>query len=162
MSCATVRPKDSDLYVDKTLTKFRCYTGADVVEFGKLALDFNPLHFVEQEARQTRFKDCIVHGKLTESLFSGVLSELTPWCVYTHDEADFRLPVRVGDTITATGTITEIVFKDNRPDIIKVALFAVNQNDDIVLRGKTEMKTLKEMYRADDPPNRPVLHNEPI
>ena len=162
MSCETKRPKDSDLFVGKSLTKTKTFSYENVIEFGKLSLDFNPLHIVEQEARETRFKGCIIHGKLTESLFSGVLAELTPWCVYTHDEVDFRLPVRVGDTITATGTITEIVFKENRPDIIKVALFAVNQNHDVVLRGKTEMKKLKEMYRADSPPNHPVLHSKPI
>lgn len=159
MSCDMVMPKHSDLFIGKSLTKTKTYTEEAVVEFAKISLDFNPLHFVEQTARLTRFGGRIIHGLLiAESLFSGVLSELTPWCVYLRQETDFRLPVRIGDKIKATGTIIEI--KEN--GIIKVALFAVNQNDDMVIRGTAIMKKLDEMYQSDDAPKYPVLHTEPI
>src|SRR3990170_2061240 len=52
------------------------------------------------------------------TLFLGLLAELTPWCVYLHQEMEFTAPVRSGDVITATGTIEEIDAKGN----VRVAL----------------------------------------
>jgi 3-hydroxybutyryl-CoA dehydratase len=143
-------PRDSDLYVDKSLSLEKSVTEDDIIHFGHLSLDFNPLHFSEQLAQKTRFKGRIVHGMLTASLFSGVLTQLTPWCVYLRQEIDFTAPVRIGDTVKTTGTITAITDKG----VVTVALMAINQNGDMVLRGKAEMKKLTEMYLTD-PPQQP-------
>ena len=102
------RPTASDLYVGKSLALTKTITDLDTLSFGFLSLDFNPLHFNEALAQQTRFKGRIAHGFHTASLFSGVLAELCPWCVYLRQEMDFTGPVRAGDRITATGVIEEL------------------------------------------------------
>lgn len=144
-SAATKLPKDSDLYIGKMLTKTKAYIDEDVVAFGYLSLDFNPLHFSEELAQKTRFKGRIIHGHLTTSLFSGVLSELTPWCVYLREAYDFTAPVRIGDILTADGEITGITEKG----IVTVFLVCYNQKKELVARGEAIMKKMKERYRAD-------------
>ncbi len=136
-------PKDADLFVGKSVSHTKTLTDAHSMFFGLLSLDFNPLHFNEELARRTRFQGRIAHGFHTASLFSGVLAELTPWCVYFRQEMDFTAPVRPGDVITACGIIEEIDPKG----MIHVALTCANQKHETVVRGKAIVKKLKEIYQ---------------
>ena len=137
------KPEDADLFVGKSVSHTKTQTDMHTLFFGLLSLDFNPLHFNEELARRTRFGGRIAHGFHTASLFSGVLAELTPWCVYLHQEMEFTAPVRSGDVITATGTIEEIDAKGN----VRVALTCTNQERAVVVRGKAVVKKLKEVYQ---------------
>lgn len=142
---ATVRrqPEDADLFVGKSVSHTKTLTDMHTLFFGLLSLDFNPLHFNEELAKRTRFGGRIAHGFHTASLFSGVLAELTPWCVYLKQEMDFTAPVRSGDVVTASGTIGEIDAKG----VVHVALTCTNQHNAVVVRGKALVKKLKEVYR---------------
>ncbi len=137
------RPQDSDLAPGKTVAHTKTLTDMHTLFFGLLSLDFNPLHFNEELAHRTRFKGRIAHGFHTASLFSGVLAELTPWCVYLQQEMEFLAPVRSGDVITATGTIEEVDPKG----VVRVALACTNQKGEVVVRGKAVVKKLKEIYQ---------------
>ena len=137
------KPEDADLFVGKSVSHTKTQTDMHTLFFGLLSLDFNPLHFNEELARRTRFDGRIAHGFHTASLFSGVLAELTPWCVFLHQEMEFTAPVRSGDVITATGTIEEIDAKGN----VRVALNCTNQERAVVVRGKAVVKKLKEVYQ---------------
>lgn len=136
-------PKQSDLYVGKTLTHQKTMTEAGTLFFGFLSNDFNPLHFNEALAQKTRFKGRIAHGFHTASLFSGILAELCPWCVYLRQEMEFTGPVRAGDRITATGVIEEIDDKG----VLTVGLKCMNQRDEVVVKGTAVLKKLKEIYQ---------------
>ena len=138
----TREPKHVDLYVGKTLAQTKTMTEAGTLYFGFLSLDFNPIHFNEALSQKTRFKGRIAHGFHTASLFSGVLAELCPWCVYLRQEMEFTAPVRAGDRITATGVIEEI----DEKGVIAVGLQCKNQHDEIVVRGRAILKKLKEIY----------------
>lgn len=137
-------PKDADLYIGKSVSHTKTLTDMDTMFFGLLSLDFNPLHFNEDLARRTRFGGRIAHGFHTASMFSGVLAELTPWCVYLRQEMDFTGPVRPGDVITASGTIDEIDPKG----VIQVSLTCVNQKNEVVVKGHAIVKKLKEIYQS--------------
>jgi 3-hydroxybutyryl-CoA dehydratase len=136
--------KDSELFVGKSLSLSKTVIDDDTVAFGRLSLDYNPLHFDEALARQTRFGGRIAHGMHTAALFSGVLAQLTPWCAYLHQDLEFTAPVRSGDVVTATGTIAEITAKG----VVEVELICRNQNEEVVVRGKAHVKKLKEAYQA--------------
>ncbi len=138
-----LHPRSADLFVGKTLSRTKTFTDVHTLLFGLVSLDFNPLHFNEELARRTRFGGRIVHGFHTAALFTGVLSELTPWCVYLHQEMDFTAPVRPGETITATGTIDEIDPKG----VVHVSLACHNQQGELVVRGRALVKKLKEAYQ---------------
>lgn len=116
----------------------------DTVIFGKLSNDFNPLHFNEELSKKTRFKGCIVHGMRAAILFSGVLAELTPWCVYLKQKIEFVAPIRIGDKITATGEIVGINYENGE---VEVFLNCKNQKGEIVVRGEALLKKLKEMHK---------------
>ena len=137
------QPEDADLFEGKSVSHTKTLTDMHTLFFGLLSLDFNPLHFNEELARRTRFGGRIAHGFHTASLFSGVLAELAPWCVYLSQEMDFIAPVRPGDVITATGTIEEIAAKG----VARVVLTCTNQNRDVVVRGNAVVKKLKEIYQ---------------
>jgi 3-hydroxybutyryl-CoA dehydratase len=138
----TRAPTHADLYIGKTLTLTKMMTDAGTLSFGFLSKDFNPLHFNDALAQKTRFKGRIAHGFHTASLFSGVVAELCPWCVYLRQETEFTAPVRASDRITATGVIEEL---DER-GVVTVGLQCTNQRDEVVVRGKAILKKLKEVY----------------
>lgn len=139
----TLQPTSADLSVGKTLAQTKTMTDSATLSFGFLSGDFNPLHFNDALAQRTRFMGRIVHGFHTASLFSGVLAELCPWCVYLRQEMEFVAPVRTGDRITAIGVIEEI----NDRGLITVKLECRNQRDEVVVRGKAILKKLKEVYQ---------------
>lgn len=137
------QPKDADLFVGKSVSHTKTLTDMHTMFFGLLSLDFNPLHFNEDLARRSRFRGRIAHGFHTASMFSGVLAELTPWCVYLRQEMDFTAPVRPGDVVTAMGTIEDIDPKG----VIQVSLTCTNQREEVVVRGRAVVKKLKEIYQ---------------
>ncbi len=134
---------DADLYVGKSLAKTKRVTDLHTLMFGLVSLDFNPLHFHEDVAQRSRFRGRITHGMHTASLFSGVLSELTPWCAYLHQSVDFLAPVHPDELVTATGVIEEI---DDR-GVVHVGLICCNEEGKVVARGHATVKKLKEMYQ---------------
>ena len=136
-------PKHADLFVGKTLAHTKTMTDSGTLYFGFLSNDFNPLHFNEALAQRTRFKGRIAHGFHTASLFSGVLAELCPWCVYLQQEMEFTGPVRAGDQITAEGVIQEI----DEKGVLTVGLQCKNERNEVVVRGKAILKKLKEVYQ---------------
>ena len=144
-----IRPTASDLYVGKNLALTKTITDVDTLSFGFLSLDFNALHFNEALAQQTRFQGRIAHGFHTASLFSGVLAQLCPWCVYLRQEMEFTGPVRAGDRITATGVIEEL---DQR-GILTVRLQCTNQRDEVVVLGTAILKKLKEVHEPSKASN---------
>ncbi len=135
---------DSDLYVGKSLSKSKVMTDTHTLLFGVISQDFNPLHFNDAVAVQSRFQGRITHGMHTASLFSGILAELTPWCAYLHQDVDFLAPVRPDEVITATGTIEEISDRG----MVQVALTARTPDGTVVARGRAQVKKLKEMFES--------------
>jgi 3-hydroxybutyryl-CoA dehydratase len=98
-----------DLVVGMTASYFHTLTEADVVDFADLTGDHNPLHLDEAFAQKTRFKGRIAHGMLTASFFSTVIAMMPgPGTIYLSQSLAFRAPVRIGDTVEAQVTVTEI------------------------------------------------------
>ena len=85
-------------------------TEADILMFGAVSGDTNPAHFNQEFAEQTPFRGRIAHGMLTASLISTVLGTRLPGegCIYLSQSARFKAPVRIGDTVTARVTVTEL------------------------------------------------------
>ena len=88
----------------------------DVVLFGEVSGDVNPVHFDEAFAKKTPFKGRIAHGMLTASYISTVLGMKMPGpgTIFMSLTTRFKAPVRIGDTVTATCTVREIVPEKRR------------------------------------------------
>lgn len=111
-------------------------TDADVLLFAAVSGDTNPLHMNQEFAEQTRFKERIVHGMLTTSLWSTLVGTQLPGpgCAYMGQEINFLKPVHIGDTVTATLTVTEIDLNKQRVYLLAEAFV----NGELVATGKTK------------------------
>ncbi|MEH6472699.1 MAG: MaoC family dehydratase [Halopseudomonas sp.] len=83
---------------------------SDVYTFAGITGDNNPVHINAEYAAQTMFKERIVHGMFSAGLISAVLGTKLPGpgAIYIDQSLRFKAPVKIGDTLTATATITEI------------------------------------------------------
>jgi 3-hydroxybutyryl-CoA dehydratase len=86
-------------------------TERDITLFGEVSGDTNPVHFDEAFAATTPFKGRIAHGVLTASYISTVLGmEMPgPGTIFLGLNIRFKAPVRIGDSVTATCTVREIL-----------------------------------------------------
>jgi 3-hydroxybutyryl-CoA dehydratase len=94
----------------------RIVTEADISDFARVSGDTNPVHLDEEYAKATMFGGCVAHGLLTASIISAVLGTKLPGpgCVYISQTLTFLGPVRVGDCVTATVTVTELMPEKKR------------------------------------------------
>lgn len=108
---------------------------SDVYLYAGVTGDLNPAHINEEYAKKTFFKSRIVHGMLLAGLISGVLGNRLPGpgTIYIRQELNFLAPVRIGDTITASVEIIEIMAEAKR---VRVKTTCVNQGGTVVLDGE--------------------------
>lgn len=111
---------------------------SDIYNFAIISGDFNPIHTNEAEAEKSVFKRQIVHGALVVSYISTVLGMQLPGpgTIYLSQECHFLLPVYIGDTVTASVTITYIDEKNNA----FLSTEVINQNGDTVIKGQVKVK----------------------
>ena len=88
-------------------------TEADIVIFAGISGDNNPLHLNEEFAKESIFRGRIAHGMLTAVFISTVLGTklLASGCIYMNQEVKFRAPVRPGETVTTTVTISMFLWR---------------------------------------------------
>lgn len=123
-----------------SLTK--TFTDNDVRTFAEISGDHNPVHVNDKFAANTRFKQRLVHGMLTAGMISAVLGMQLPGpgCIYLKQEINFRAPVFIGDTITATVTVTKV--REDKP-IVTLSTVCKNQEGVEVIDGKAVLLTPK-------------------
>ena len=99
-----------DLEVGMTDSYGKTVTEADVVMFAGISGDTNPVHLNQNFAEQTMFKGRIAHGMLAASFISTVLGTRLPGpgCIYMGQSLNFKAPVKIGDTVRARVTVTEV------------------------------------------------------
>ena len=82
----------------------------DVKTFAELSGDTNPVHTDPEFAAKTQFQQPIVHGLHSATFFSAIFGTLLPGpgSVYISQSLQFKRPIYVGDTVTATVSIQSI------------------------------------------------------
>jgi 3-hydroxybutyryl-CoA dehydratase len=91
-------------------------TEADVVAYAGVTGDMNAVHINEDFAKTTIFKTRIAHGMLSAGFISAVLGTKLPGpgCIYLSQTLKFLAPVKIGDTVLARATVTEIIPEKKR------------------------------------------------
>ena len=109
-------------------------TDTDVYLFAGITGDLNPAHVNQVEAEKGMFGQRIAHGMLSAGFVSAVLGMYLPGpgTIYLSQELKFTKPVFIGDTITATATVAEMVPEKNR---VKLETVCTNQRGETVLKG---------------------------
>ena len=121
--------------VGAKITRTKTFTDADVRGFAQVSGDTNPIHLDDAYAAATRFGQRIVHGMLTTSLISAALANDLPGegTVYLSQTLQFKAPVFVGETLTATLEVTK--FRAERR-IATLSTICTNQDGKVVLEGE--------------------------
>lgn len=108
----------------------------DVAMFARVSGDDQPLHLDAAFAAKTRFKKPIAHGMLSAGLISAAIgTKLAPAfvAVYLSQQLRFRMPVSIGDTITADLEVTAV---DAEKRILTVRTDCLNQSGEAVVKGE--------------------------
>jgi 3-hydroxybutyryl-CoA dehydratase len=91
-------------------------TDTDVKAFAGISGDNNPVHLSDEYAETSRFKKRIAHGLMSASYFSALFGTKLPGegCVYVSQSLQFKKPVYLGDTVTATVIVTNVDLEKRR------------------------------------------------
>ncbi len=108
-------PKDDRIYLEDmsvglSRAMTRTVTDADIRAFADATGDRNPVHLDDAYAASTVFGGRIAHGMLTAGHVSAVIGERLPGhgTIYLSQSFRFLAPVRPGDSVVTTVTVTAI------------------------------------------------------
>ncbi|MDD5480309.1 bifunctional enoyl-CoA hydratase/phosphate acetyltransferase [Rhodoferax sp.] len=136
-------PTDSDLIENFTFPEItlgqsarllRTLTLQDISAFAAVSGDTNPAHLDPAYANDTLFHGVIAHGMWSGALISALLGTQFPGpgTIYQNQVLHFVKPVRVGDTLTVTVTVTAM---DASQHSLELDCDVQNQHGDRVLSG---------------------------
>ena len=116
-------------------------TEAHIVLYAGITGDVNPVHVDAEHAKESMFGERIAHGMLVAGLISAVLGTKLPGpnSIYLGQDLRFTAPVKIGDTVTVTVTVTE---KRDDKRIIKLQTTVSNQRGEVVIDGNAVIKKL--------------------
>jgi acyl dehydratase len=139
-----------EITIGQTATYSKLVQEQDIQLFAAASGDVNPVHLDADFAAGTMFKGRIAHGMLTGALISAALAmELPgPGTVYLSQSLRFRLPVRIGDTITIKLEVTD---KQDKRKFVTLDCKAFNQNDKLVASGSAEVMAPSEKLLIERP-----------
>lgn len=108
-------------------------TDEDVQKFGEISGDFNPAHFNEAYAADTRFGQRIAHGMISVAKFSGLFGMHMPGlgAIWAEQNVRFKAPVYLDAPYTA---IAEIIEKTDK--FVKCRTWVEDQEGDVMLEGE--------------------------
>ena len=98
------------LSLGQSASRSHVVTDADLRAFADVSGDHNPVHLDEAFAATTPFKGRIAHGMLSGAYISALIAGDLPGSgtIYLSQAMTFRRPVRIGDEVTTTATVTAI------------------------------------------------------
>jgi 3-hydroxybutyryl-CoA dehydratase len=105
-----------DLHVGMRENLMKTVMDTDVIGFARISGDDNPIHLCDTYAASSRFGERIAHGLYTASLISAVLGTRLPGpgAVYRSQTLNFHAPVKIGDVVTVTVEVVELVPQGRR------------------------------------------------
>jgi 3-hydroxybutyryl-CoA dehydratase len=127
-----------DLSIGLTESYEKEVKSSDVVGFAEITGDRNPIHLSEHFAAKTPFGGRIAHGLYTASLISAVIGTRLPGpgAIYMSQTLNFKAPVKIGDVVSASVEVVELVEKGRRVKLI----CRCRVGDTLVLEGEALVK----------------------
>ena len=123
-----------DLEVGQTATLGKTITEADILMYAAVSMDTNPIHVDAVAAKASPFGERIAHGMLSAGLISAVLGTQLPGpgSLYMRQSLRFAAPVKIGDTVRATVTVTALNPEKKRATLSTVCTVG----DELVIDGE--------------------------
>ncbi len=123
-----------DLQVGQTASLGKTITEADILMYAAVSMDTNPVHIDAEAAKASIFGERIAHGMLSAGLISALLGTKLPGpgTLYMRQSLRFAAPVKIGDTVQATVTVTAL-----HPDKKRATLSTVcTVRGEVVIEGE--------------------------
>lgn len=146
---------------DRLITIGRTITEADIVQFASLSGDWNPLHTDAEYARQGPYGERVAHGMLSLAaglnlLFrhGGFGNSFLPNNIVALtglDRVQFKVPVKIGDTVRLACEIVEMRPVFERQGSIEVRFRVLNQRDETAVSGRVSVLALcRDMHERHE------------
>lgn len=105
-----------DIKVGMRVSYSQTITDADIKAYAGLSGDHNPVHVNEEYASESRYGRRLAHGLMSVGFFSALFGMRLPGpgCVYVSQNIQFKRPVYINDTVTATAEVTDVCIKKKR------------------------------------------------
>ena len=111
------------------------FSQEDVIDFARITGDVNPIHLDNKYAKKTIFKQKIIHGFLTGSVFSKIIGTIMPGkgTIYLEQSLQFIKAMYVDVQYNAIVKVIKIMPHNNQA-ILSTEIFDVDTNK-VVLKG---------------------------
>lgn len=106
----------------------------DFVKYAGASGDFNPIHYDEPLAKEAGYESVFAQGMLTAGIASHMVTDWFGLANVTGFEVRFEAQVWPGDTVTASGELTDVE-RDGDDTRVKADLVVENQDGEVVLSG---------------------------
>ena len=127
----------------------------EIALFASVSGDVNPAHLDPDWAATTPFGGVIAHGMLSAGFISALLGTTLPGpgTIYLDQSLRVRRPVRPGDRLTTTVTVTAM---DDVKKRVTLDCTCTNQNGEAVVTGTATVLAPTQKIRRPRP-TRPVV-----
>jgi len=124
----------AEIKVGQSARLLRTLKVEDIQAFAAVSGDTNPAHLDTVYANNSLFHGVIAHGMWSGALISALLGTQFPGpgTIYQDQALHFVKPVRVGDTLTVTVTVTAM---NSEKKSVELDCQVLNQRGDLVLSG---------------------------
>jgi 3-hydroxybutyryl-CoA dehydratase len=131
---------------DKSVTRGRTITEADIVNFASFSGDWYPLHVDVEYAKKSVFGERIAHGFLVLSAASGLspLYDIAIIAFYGIDKLRFFAPTKIGDTIRVESEVLETKDKGDAGGVVAFQQMIKNQRDEDVVSSVMKIFVAKK------------------
>jgi len=129
-----IKKRFEDIQVGDKATFSKTMTESDIFAFSAITGDFNPIHVNVEFAKESVFKQRVVHGMLTAGLVDQTLTHIGgAGNIHLSQFVKFMAPVHIGDTVTV---LSEVTSKEAAKNRVTVKSTVTNQAGKTVLEGE--------------------------
>src|SRR5919199_1719828 len=130
------------LRVGQTAMRTKTVSDADLRRYAEITGDYNPLHFDDAFAAQTRFGRRVAQGGITAGLLNALVAmDLPgPGTVFMSQSLTYKAPAYVGDTLTARVEVLSL--KPDKP-VCQLRFTVTNQHGAVLLAAEAWTYTLR-------------------
>jgi len=129
-----IKKRFEEIQIRDQATFSKTMTESDIFAFSAITGDFNPIHVNVEFAKESVFKQRVVHGMLTAGLVDQTLTHIGgAGNIHLSQFVKFMAPVHIGDTMTV---LSEVVSKDAAKNRVTVKSTVTNQAGKTVLEGE--------------------------
>ena len=116
-------------------------TQEKINRYAEASKDFNPIHVNEEFARNTPAGGTIAHGMLILAYVSQMMTSAfrERWLRSGRLNVRFRTPARPGDTVTASGKVSQIEGVEGG-NLVTCEVLCANQNGEVIINGEAKVR----------------------